>query len=212
MSQPTSGISMDKYMRLILGMLIFLVLLTYLIKGCNGATDTEKYERESLSKITEDTVKVSLASIQVTLPDGKVLDAYKGGMEDLMVIFLNDSAAKPGKDVWFDFNELNFKFGTAEILPESGRQLNNIIEILKAYPKVKVKIGGYTDKVGAEQANKKLSQDRANATLVVLTKAGLSAQVTGAEGYGSEFAKYPADAPEAERVKDRRVSLSVRSK
>ena len=212
MSQSTSVLSMGKFVKLVLGAVIFLVLITYLIKGCNGQNVTQETEKDSIIQTSAEPPGISREPIKVTLPNGKVLDAYKGGMEDIMVIFLNDSSAKAGKDVWFDFNELNFKYGTAEILPESQRQLNNIIEILKGYPNLKVKIGGYTDKVGTEPVNKKLSQDRANAIQLLLTEAGLSAQLTGAEGYGSEFAKYPADAPEENRVKDRRVSLSVRSK
>jgi len=92
------------------------------------------------------------------------------------------------------------------------KQLNNIVEILKAYPKVKIKLGGYTDKVGDEAANKKLSGERASAVAAALKEAGVATQVTGAEGYGSQFAKYPADAPEQDRLKDRRVSVSVREK
>ena len=79
-------------------------------------------------------------------------------------------------------------------------------------PKAKVKIGGYTDKVGDEARNKKLSGDRASAVASALKVAGVGGQVTGAEGYGSQFAKFPASAPEEDRVKDRRVSLSVREK
>ncbi|HET6996568.1 MAG TPA: OmpA family protein [Chitinophagaceae bacterium] len=151
-------------------------------------------------------------SLKITLPDGVELDAYRGGIEDRLINFIKDPDAKISKDVWFDFNDLNFKFNTAEILPESRNELDNIIKILKAYPKVKIKIGGYTDKVGDEAANKKLSEARANAVADAIRGAGLVSQVTGAEGYGSDFAKYPADAPEEQRVKDRRVSVSVREK
>ena len=58
--------------------------------------------------------------------------------------------------------------------------------------------------------NKKLSGDRATAVKDALSKAGVGAQVTDAEGYGSTMAKYAADAPETDRVKDRHVSVSVR--
>lgn len=81
---------------------------------------------------------------------------------------------------------------------------------MKVFPDAKVKIGGYTDKTGDESFNKKLSLDRANAVKVFLDEQGLGAQVAGTEGYGSEIARYPADAPESDRIKDRRVSVSVR--
>ena len=126
--------------------------------------------------------------------------------------FLNDPNAQPGKDTWFDFSDLNFEFSTAKIIPESRKEVDNIVQILKAYPNVKVKIGGYTDKVGDDAANKKLSQERADAVAAALKDAGVGAQVEGAEGYGEEFAKYPESAPDADRVKDRRVSRSVRAK
>jgi outer membrane protein OmpA-like peptidoglycan-associated protein len=58
--------------------------------------------------------------------------------------------------------------------------------------------------------NKKLSAGRAAAVKDALTKAGTGTQVTDTEGYGSAMAKYAADAPGSDRVKDRRVSVSVR--
>jgi outer membrane protein OmpA-like peptidoglycan-associated protein len=153
-------------------------------------------------------------SLKVKLPDGTELDAYKGGIEDQLVAFLMTDYKKLGADslkkIWFDFDDLNFKTGSAEITPESQHQIDNIAAILKAFPKSKIKIGGYTDKTGNEPANMQLSSNRAMAARQALTKAGVGAQVTGAEGYGSQFAKVPADAPESDRLKDRRVSVSVR--
>jgi len=81
---------------------------------------------------------------------------------------------------------------------------------LKAFPDAKIKIGGYTDATGNATANKKLSQDRADVAKTGLTKRGVGKQVTGSEGYGSAFAKYPATATEEEKALDRHVSVSVR--
>jgi outer membrane protein OmpA-like peptidoglycan-associated protein len=189
-----------------------IILLLWLMKGCGAKKE------ETVAPVVEDTtvkkevVTVVKEALKVKLPNGVELDAYKGGIEDLLVAFLNDPAATPGKDNWFDFNDLNFKFGTAEIVPESRKEVDNIVQILKAFPNAKIKVGGYTDKVGDEAANKKLSGERATAVAAALKDAGVGAQVEGAEGYGSEFAKYPADAPEVDRIKDRRVSVSVRAK
>lgn len=152
-------------------------------------------------------------SIKVKLPNGKELDAYKGGIEDKLVTFLNDSTKVGSKDAWFDFDNLNFENGKATITKESEAQVANIAAILAAYPKMKIKIGGYTDKSGDAAFNKKLSGDRANAVLSSLQNLKANgAQLLGAEGYGAEFAKAAANAPEEERKKDRHISICVREK
>jgi hypothetical protein len=187
-------------------------LLWYFLRGC-GETKTEVVAPPAPDTVVKtNVIVVNREPLKVTLPNGVVLDAFKGGIEDLLVAFLQDPNAQAGKDNWFDFNDLNFKFGTAEIIPESRKEVDNIVEILKAFPNVKVKIGGYTDKVGDDAANKKLSGERATAVAEALKAAGVGAQVEGAEGYGEEFAKYPETAPDEDRLKDRRVSLSVRAK
>jgi len=152
-------------------------------------------------------------SIKVKLPDGTELNANKGGIEDKLVAFLNDHAAQAGKDAWFDFDHLNFETNSSTLTGDSHAQVQNIAAILKAYPKVKIKIGGYTDKTGDSTANMKLSQGRADAVLAALkSHEANTVQLVGAEGYGAQFAKAAADAPDAEKQKDRRISVQVREK
>lgn len=146
--------------------------------------------------------------------NGTALQGYKGGLEDSMISFLKSDGYKNAaddaalKDRWYDFDKVNFKMGSSSQLEAgSAEQLQNLAAILKAYPDAKVKIGGYTDKTGDEAVNKKISQDRANFIKAELGKAGVGAQVLSAEGYGSEFAKVPADKSDAERAIDRKMSV-----
>ncbi|HLK27074.1 MAG TPA: OmpA family protein [Puia sp.] len=197
--------------------ILAIILLIYFFKGCNGADKASTGTDTLQEHVKADTIAVTtpaLESIKVKLPNGIELDAYKGGIEDKLVAFLMTDYAKLGEDslkkIWFDFDNLTFKFGSAEITPESQHQIDNIAAILKAFSKSKIKIGGYTDKTGDEPVNKKLSGDRATAVKAALDKAGVGKQVISAEGYGSDFAVYPANAPESDRVHDRHVSVSVR--
>lgn len=203
---------------LLLALLVILALI-YFLRGkgkkeemaATPPTEQTTPATDSMANVTPTTP--IMESIKVKLPDGTELDAYKGGIEDRLVAFLNDPNSKGGKDVWFDFDNLNFKTGSAEITEESMVQVNNIAAILKAYPKLVIKIGGYTDKSGDEKVNMKLSQDRANAVHAALKGKGAAAkQLAGAEGYGSQFAKAAADAPDEERKKDRRIAVGVREK
>jgi len=151
---------------------------------------------------------------EVSLPDGKKLEAYPGGIEDQLIKFIQSDEYKNGtaetlKEKWFNFDDLNFKVGSAELVPESKRQVDNIVAILKAFPDVKLKIGGYTDKTGDDAKNKKLSDDRAKAVKATLEKSGVGAQVPEAEGYGEEFAKVPETASDKEREADRKTSVRL---
>lgn len=151
---------------------------------------------------------------EVALPDGTKLQAYPGGIEDQLIKFIQSDEYKNGnadslKDKWFSFDDLNFKFGTTELVPESKRQLDNITAILKAFPDTKIKIGGYTDKKGDDDANKKLSDERAKAVKSALEKAGVGAQVPEAEGYGEKFAQIPETATDKEREADRKTSVRL---
>lgn len=178
-----------------------------------GAKAEETEHHGEATAVQESSEVPEAASVKVTLPGGVEINALKGGIEDKLVAFLNDSTSKAGKDVWFDFDNLNFKTGSAEITEKSNAQIQNIVAILKAYPKVKIKIGGYTDKTGDSAANMELSQQRADAVLDALKKLNASTtQLIGAEGYGSSYAKAAADAPDEEKQKDRRISLGVREK
>lgn len=151
---------------------------------------------------------------EVSLPDGTKLQAYPGGIEDQLIKFIQSDDFKNGtdesmKNKWFSFDDLNFKFGTTELAPESKRQLDNIVSILKAFPAVKIKIGGYTDKKGDDAANKKLSDDRAKAVKAALEKAGVGAQVPEAEGYGEQFATVAETASDEERKVDRKTAIRL---
>lgn len=155
-----------------------------------------------------DSVVTKRETLVVTLPSGKTLQAYKGGIEDQIVAFLKSDEYKNSteaqlKDRWFNFDNLNFEFGTTKLTPESQVQLDNLKAILAEFPDAKIKIGAYTDNKGDAATNLKLSGDRAAAVKSALS----TAQVIEAEGYGSKFAKVSADASDKEREADRKTSI-----
>ncbi len=151
-------------------------------------------------------------SLMVKLVNGKELEAYKGGIEDNLVTYLNDAKSEISKTKWFDFDNLLFETGSSNLKAESQRQLQNVAEILAAYPKVKLKFGGYTDNVGDSIGNVKLSQKRAESVVAELKKLKVNAaQITGAEGYGP---MHPIgdNATEEGRAVNRRISVNVKEK
>ena len=145
------------------------------------------------------------------LPDGVELNIPANGVENHLIAFIDDKSKLVDKKTWFDFDRLLFETGSARLKPESREQLQNMAAILKAYPAVNLKIGGYTDNTGNAASNKKLSQQRADAAMAELTKLGVDKTRLEAEGYGQEIPI--ADNSTAEgRQKNRRTSVRVTKK
>lgn len=212
--EDAADASVSRWFWVMVALAMVFLLLWYLLKGCGGRPAQIPADSVKVTDVVDSVTGTPIReTAKVRLPDGKILDAYKGGMEDRLVAFLQDPNTTGGKDTWFDFDDISFKTGSAELTEESLIQVQNIVAILNAYPKTKVKIGGYTDRVGDSVANIKLSRERADAVYMALQAGHVRpVQLLGAEGYGSRFAKADADAPNEERKLDRRISVEVREK
>lgn len=108
----------------------------------------------------------------------------------------------------FVLENVYFDTGKSRLKPESNSALNNLVEVLKAKSSMQIEIQGHTDNAGAEEANLKLSQDRAEAVKTYLVSKGIAESRIQAKGYGS--AQPVADNASAEgKAKNRRTSLKV---
>ncbi len=104
-------------------------------------------------------------------------------------------------DVLFDFNKYTLK-------PDTREKLAKVSGILLAYPDLKVQIEGYTDNVGSEPYNQKLSEERAGAVRDYLVQQGVPAANVTATGYG-EANPVADNSTAAGRAKNRRVQMVV---
>jgi OOP family OmpA-OmpF porin len=145
------------------------------------------------------------------LVDGTTLNIPERGVEGRLLAFIQNSNLTPDKTTWFDFDRLLFNTGSATLQPQSGEQLHNIAAILKAYPHVHLKIGGYTDNVGSADENMKLSQARATNVMDELVHLGVAPARLTAQGYGEE---HPVgdNSTAAGRALNRRISMLVTQK
>lgn len=206
----------------LLPLLLLALAAWFLWKQCNQPASETTTMTDSTAVVTDSANVMPMDSSAVTVTktdedidlNGVALKGYRGGMEDSMISFLKsggytnaaDDAAL--KDNWYTFDKVNFKMGSStELEAGSQVQLDNLVAILKAYPDAKIKVGGYTDKVGDENTNVTLSTARANFIKSALEKAGVGAQVIGAEGYGSKFATVDPSASDAERAVDRKMAV-----
>ena len=145
------------------------------------------------------------------LPNGTELNVPERGIESRLITFLEDGNRSVSDTLWFNFDRLLFDTDAATLQPQSQEQLRNIAEVLKAYPNVAVKVGGYTDNTGDPAANLDLSQRRANNVRQALADLGVAASRLQAEGYGEQH-PVADNLTEEGRQQNRRIALNVTRK
>jgi outer membrane protein OmpA-like peptidoglycan-associated protein len=79
-----------------------------------------------------------------------------------------------------------FEFDKATIRPEAALGLDRIVEVLKEYPDVVLRIESHTDRRGPAEYNKNLSQRRAQSTVDYIVSQGIDASRLSAVGKGEE--------------------------
>ena len=109
------------------------------------------------------------------------------------------------------FDRLNFDTGGDHLQLTSQEQLENIAKILRAYPNVHARVGGYTDTQGDPAANLKLSQDRANVVMAQLVSLGVDSTRLDAKGYGADHPVGDNSTIDG-RQANRRIALRVTQK
>lgn len=153
--------------------------------------------------------------VTLTLPNnGGELKVGKNSTEYKLVEFLNNKSATIDtvKGNWFEFTNVHFKTGGAELTDQSMDQLKNMVAIAKAYPSAQFKFGGYTDSTGDAGKNLALSQRRADAVAAMVKKLGAAeASFVGAKGYGKEWPIGDNKTVEG-RAMNRRVAVNVKAK
>jgi outer membrane protein OmpA-like peptidoglycan-associated protein len=165
----------------------------------------------SMPKIVAPVVEKVGNFFETTLSSGFAIKGAQEGIEKKLIIFIQDTGKAVNETIWFTMDGITFDTDKATLTPESSVQENNIAEILKAFPNVKIKIGGYTDNTGDANHNLTLSEERANTVKNELVADGIDASRLEAKGYGSE---HPVATNETEegRQQNRRIDINVTAK
>ena len=104
-------------------------------------------------------------------------------------------------DVLFDFNKYTLR-------PAAREKLAKISGIILSHPGLNLEVDGYTDSIGSDDYNMKLSEQRADSVRDYLTGQGLAGDNVSALGFGKENPVASNDTG-AGRQKNRRVELVV---
>jgi outer membrane protein OmpA-like peptidoglycan-associated protein len=104
-------------------------------------------------------------------------------------------------DVLFDFGKYNLR-------SEAREKLAKLTGIVMAHPGLKLAVEGHTDSVGGDEANQKLSEQRADAVSKYLIEEGLADASVSSQGFGKSSPVADNDTA-AGRQKNRRVEIVV---
>jgi outer membrane protein OmpA-like peptidoglycan-associated protein len=202
----------------IVGVLVALAVVWFIYRAMQGSSVNTQPAAAVASNVANSASNAANSAwaalgsfFKAKLPDGAELNIPQYGVENKLIAYMQDSSKPVDNNTWFDFDRLLFDTGSASLQPASTEQLQNVAAIMKAYPTMKIKIGGYTDNTGDKAANQKLSQDRADNVMTELEKLGVAPDRLQAQGYGEDHPIADNSTDEG-RQKNRRISLRVTEK
>jgi OmpA-OmpF porin, OOP family len=159
----------------------------------------EGWDQNAVYSLKKGGREVWVHVLSAAWPGYKLRIAEREAMKQEIVA--NELLDKINKDGFVSLY-INFDSGKAAIKPDSLPLLDQVAQMLKGA----TDLAGHTDNVGGEQANLKLSDERARAVVAALTQRGIAAARLAPKGYG-QSAPVADNRSEDGRAKNRRVEL-----
>lgn len=154
------------WLLLALGLLALLWALSRCSRDEAAVAPVVTNETETLTTTTTATTR------DLTLPGGAVLAVTPDGVNDQLGTFLAGTEVVPSRA--FQFDRLNFDTARSEVRAQDQADLDQMAQILQAYPNARIKVVGYADARGAEPVNQQLGLARADAVKGALTAKGVA--------------------------------------
>lgn len=184
-----------------------------------GGTILIEGEREAIEKVCESEKRYARQVNGRIAKDGKELwvevgyHEYNGTYiitivekqlmkQDVTASEMFDALSREGHVALY----INFDTGKSIIKLESKPIIDQIVQMMKLNPELKISVEGHTDNVGNPKSNKTLSEERAKSVVSAIVAQGIDAKRLSAVGHGQD--KPIADnKTEDGRAKNRRVEL-----
>jgi outer membrane protein OmpA-like peptidoglycan-associated protein len=137
-------------------------------------------------------------------------DSERASMRAQLEVRLNEilETRDSARGLIVSMSDVIFDTGRYTLKPGAREKLAKVAGILIAYPSLNIAVGGYTDNVGSDDMNQKLSENRAGAVREYLVQQGVVATSVSATGFGNSSPVASND-NSAGRQENRRVELVV---
>jgi outer membrane protein OmpA-like peptidoglycan-associated protein len=107
-----------------------------------------------------------------------------------------------------NMSDVLFDTGKYSLRPLAREKLAKVAGIVSGHPSLKLVVEGYTDSVGGDEYNQKLSEQRGGAVRDYLTQEGMSAGSVTARGFGKSQPVASNDTAQG-RQQNRRVEIVI---
>lgn len=127
-------------------------------------------------------------------------------LQPIMPSLNGDTASSPGTPIVL--RNVFFETGSASLQPASRAELDQLAELLKQAPTLRIQINGHTDNVGDEADNQALSEQRAKAVHDYLLEKTIESGRLKFKGFG-ENKPLESNDTEAGRARNRRTEFET---
>ncbi|HEX3740966.1 MAG TPA: OmpA family protein [Terriglobales bacterium] len=178
-------------------------------KAKSDMADSQAASANALSAAQADAERSRLAAQQSQL-SAEQAEAEKVEMRTKLSEQLNSilQTHDSARGLIVSMSDLVFDSGKYSLKPGAREKLAKVAGILLAYPGLNIAVGGYTDNVGGDAMNQKLSENRADSVRDYLVAQGVATNSVSAQGYGNSL-PVASNNNSAGRQQNRRVELLV---
>ena len=135
----------------------------------------------AMSQATVEQQAAALAAANAkSQDDQEVIAQQERQLKDL-------NAKKTARGLVITLGDVLFSTNKAQLKSGGMHNMQKLADFLNKYPQHKVLIEGYTDSIGSEARNQKLSERRATSVKSALIDMGISGERISTQGYGEAF-------------------------
>ncbi len=171
--------------------------------------DSQALSATALSLAQADAEQSRLAAQQAQL-SAQQAETDKAAMRTRLSEQLNKilQTRDSARGLIVSLSDVLFDTGKYSLKPGAREKLAKVAGILLAYPGLDIAVGGYTDNVGGDAMNQKLSENRAGSVRDYLVQQGVATNSVTVRGFGNSLAVASNDNAVG-RQQNRRVELVV---
>ncbi len=184
--------------------------------GLSDGDEVLKYHTDPLKVDTDGDGLSDYEEVMKYKTDPLKVDTDGGTVGDGVEVKRGTNPLDPSDDVPPAFVEKEltldpvlFGFNKSNLTKDAKKILDGNFESLSKYKDAKISLGGYTDYIGSDKYNLKLSDKRANIVKDYLVKKGIDEKLISAQGFGKADPVDPAKTAKA-RAKNRRTEVKAK--